>query len=154
MCNMTYLGHHATLTWPSRSSGMCFDSPWREEDDCVRIISLALFKCYLRGNKVFAKTASFTLLDIQSLNCLSGTISDDTLPKEQFKSYQCFFFRDLLPIPNILRDNGIFLEKYYTSLNLTFDDFCWPQYWFLRKVYRRNFLIISGEHSDAISVSR
>ena len=32
-------------------------------------------------------------------------------------------FRDLLPIPNILRDNGIFLEKHGISLNLTFDGF-------------------------------
>ena len=67
------------------------------------------------------------------------------LAKAQLKSYRRLFLWP--PILNSFWDDT-FPRKYGISLNLTFDDLWWPQYWPYRKIERNTFVIISYDLSN------
>ena len=105
MCNTTYLDHHGTscdLDLKQNFDIVFFRSIWieldafrREEQDGVRINSLAFLVQKLVAKNIVVITSMLTFHDLYSLTCRRYVNSNDKLAKEQFKSYQLLFLRPL-----------------------------------------------------------
>ena len=137
----------------SRSTCICFDAPWQEEHDSVRIIPLAFLVQKLFAINDFCQKRLFWPF----LTSIAYSVEDSSnlttfWRKSSSRAINCAFPQP--PTYNSFRNNSSFPKTYGMSRNLTFDDLWWPQYWPERKNDICSLEMFFDELSNYVFVSR
>ena len=111
----------------SRLNCIRVDPPWLEKYDGVRLPSqTSLFKSYSWRNASAENAIPFHTAWPPETYPLKLVHSDGSQAKGQLKSYRAFFSAESYICITV---NEIMTLLRGISLNLTFDDLWWPQYW-------------------------